>query len=158
MRFTLGSRSSLEPAWQLIKGCGWSLTHVIHGLESLNFNTNVRDNAAFKLPSDLSVRKSFAREPRLQPFISHEITTAITPLQLANHIRNEQFDQLIPLSKQAVPSLHSLIISLSTESTRWQLFCQQDRVSATLDKQPLFQLKLIDAPAKRFLASNDIRI
>ena len=44
LRFTLGSRSSVEPIWQLISGCHWSLAEMIKGLSASNFNTNARDN------------------------------------------------------------------------------------------------------------------
>lgn len=158
VRYTLGSRSSLEPAWQLIKGCGWSLTCVVNGLETLNFNTSVRDSAAFKLPSDLSVRKSFAREPRLQPFLNIGAADSISPVQLALRIRNQQFDQLTAIEKRPLPSLHSLIVSLSTESRRWQIERQQNRVQASLDHQPMFTLMLLDTLAKRHCSNVDIRL
>ncbi|KGK41975.1 hypothetical protein LH51_10735 [Nitrincola sp. A-D6] len=50
IRYTLGARTSLEPAWQLIKRCNWSLKAVLEGLDSLEFSSNARDNAHFTLP------------------------------------------------------------------------------------------------------------
>lgn len=155
LRYTLGSRTSLEPAWQLIKGCGWSLRLVMEGLESLNFNANVRDNAAFRLPSDLSVRKSFAREPRLQPFLVNA-SQHISPVTLGKYLRDEQYTKLHALSSYPLPNLHSLIISLSTEPERWQVTQQQDLVKVILDSQPLFQLTLTNTSVKRYLSSSSM--
>ncbi|TVQ69463.1 MAG: hypothetical protein EA373_08745 [Oceanospirillales bacterium] len=156
VRYTLGSRSSLEPAWQLIKGCRWSLQCVIEGLESLNFNTNVRDNSAFKIPSELSVRKSFAHEPRLYPFIAPAKMHSITTDQLARVLRADQYDQFEMLSKSFSPSIHSIILSMSTEPQKWRLTQENSRLKAEFNGQAVFQLHLSDRLSKRHLVCEKI--
>lgn len=65
VRYTLGSRRSIDPAWQLIKRCQWSLTALLEGLETLDFGSNVRDNELLGVHTDLSARRSFPRDPYL---------------------------------------------------------------------------------------------
>ncbi|GAA0783665.1 hypothetical protein [Marinobacterium sediminicola] len=65
VRYTLGSRSSMDPAWQLIKRCQWSLSALVKGLNTLDFGGNVRDNELLGVHSDLSARRSRPRDPHL---------------------------------------------------------------------------------------------
>jgi|GEM_PF-709138 len=65
IKYSLGSRTSIEPAWQLIKSCNWQLDVIIAGLEQLDFSSNVRDNSLLRGHSDLTVRKFFAKEREL---------------------------------------------------------------------------------------------
>ncbi len=65
LRYTLGSRNSIEPVWQLISRCNWSLTEITDGLESMAFTGNARDSKNADWDSDLSVRRSVPREPGL---------------------------------------------------------------------------------------------
>ena len=62
VKYSLGSRSSMEPVWRLIKSCNWNIQHIIQGLEEMDFSSNVRDNSLLKAHTDLSVRKYFSRE------------------------------------------------------------------------------------------------
>lgn len=62
VKYSIGSRTSIEPVWQLIKGCKWNLNAIILGLEEMDFSSNVRDNSLLKAHTDLSVRKYFSRE------------------------------------------------------------------------------------------------
>lgn len=156
LRYTLGSRTSLEPAWQLIKGCHWSLNAVVEGLNSLNFNTNVRDRGHFNLPSDLSVRKSFTREPRLYPFAGETAKERITPDSLAELLRNQQYEQLQILSSQGALNVHSLMISLATEHHVWQLFEENSKILAHYRGRPMFALQLSKQTPKRHLLSQEL--
>ena len=45
IKYSLGSRRSVEPAWQLIRACNWDLTALVNGLEQMDFSSNVRDNS-----------------------------------------------------------------------------------------------------------------
>lgn len=155
-RYTLGSRTSLEPAWQLIKGCQWSLTCVMDGLESLNFNTNVRDNNLINLPRDLSVRKSFARESRLAPLLTPSLNETFSPETLALKLRNEQFSQLESLNPAATFNIHSLIISLSTQQEDWKLIKQDNHVTGYYRNTPLIAVNLIQSAPKRHLRNHEI--
>lgn len=78
--YSLGSSASIEPAWQLIKGCQWHLKAVIEGLEKLNFSANVRDNTLLKRHSDLSVRKFFSRQKGILPPSSLGLIQPLTAL------------------------------------------------------------------------------
>ncbi|WP_372738097.1 hypothetical protein [Neptunomonas sp.] len=64
-KFSLGSKSSIEPAWKMIKACNWQLSGIIDGLVSLKFNSNARDNAFPGIHRDLTVRKFFAKDKQL---------------------------------------------------------------------------------------------
>jgi hypothetical protein len=156
VRFTLGSRSSMEPAWQLIKGCGWSLRSVIEGLESLNFNTNVRDNSAFNIPSELSVRKSFAKEPRLSNFINPTVSNTLSAERLAQCLYAQQYDQFELLSKSFTPSLHSIMLSLSTEPQKWRIAEENFFLKASFNSQAVFRLRLKNSSTKRYLCYDKI--
>lgn len=62
LKYSLGSRTSIEPAWQLIKSCRWDLTAIITGLEQLDFSSNVRDNSLLMAHTDLTVRKFYCKD------------------------------------------------------------------------------------------------
>lgn len=156
VRYTLGSRSSLEPAWQLIKRCGWSLQSVIEGLDSLNFSTNVRDKSTFKIPSELSVRKSFAKEPRLCSFIKPVVSNTISAELLAQHLYAGQYDQLEMLSTSFNSGLHSIMLSLSAEPQKWLITEENSFLKASFNSQAVCQLQLKTSPAKRHLLSEKI--
>lgn len=64
-KYSLGSRVSVEPVWQLIKSCDWQLKRILEGLESMDFSSNVRDNSLLKVHTDITVRKSFSKERTL---------------------------------------------------------------------------------------------
>lgn len=65
MRFTLGSKTTLEPVWQIISRCNWSLQTILNGLEGLDNGTTVRDRPITEWSPDLSVRRSIPREQHL---------------------------------------------------------------------------------------------
>ncbi len=64
-KYSLGSKSSIEPIWKMIKSCNWQLSTIIDGLVSLEFNSNARDNAFPGIHRDLTVRKFFAKDKQL---------------------------------------------------------------------------------------------
>jgi len=64
-KYSLGSRVSVEPVWQLIKSCDWQLRRILEGLESMDFSSNVRDNSLLRAHTDITVRKSFSKERTL---------------------------------------------------------------------------------------------
>ncbi|GAA0693616.1 hypothetical protein GCM10009104_21230 [Marinobacterium maritimum] len=78
VRYTLGSRRSIDPAWQLVKRCNWSLKRLVAGLDTLDFGGNVRDNELLGVHSDLSARRSQPRDPHLHAPTSSE---RLAPLQ-----------------------------------------------------------------------------
>lgn len=78
LRYTLGSRRSIDPAWQLIKRCEWSLGALLQGLENMDFGSNVRDNELLGVHTDLSARRSFPRGPHLN---APDSSTLLRPLR-----------------------------------------------------------------------------
>lgn len=164
IRYTLGARSSLEPAWQLIKRCDWSLKTLLEGLNSLEFNSNVRDNARFNLPADLSVRKSFAREPRLQP--ASRVLQPTPPLstghpsaiQIAQLLHDEQYHAWLSLKSTAPLSPHAVILSLSTEPHRWQFDLKDQMLTLYLDGQAHISCRLKSIRPPRRLCSLNVKL
>lgn len=62
VKYSLGSRHTMEPVWRLIKACNWDLQGIIQGLKGMDFSSNVRDNSLLKVHTDLTARKFYARE------------------------------------------------------------------------------------------------
>lgn len=87
IKYSLGARHSLAPAWALIKACNWRLDTLIAGLEALDFGSNVRDNSLLGVHTDLSVRRYFARERHIS---SPSRLGLLTPLQQAPDIWDAQ--------------------------------------------------------------------
>lgn len=165
IRYTLGARSSMEPAWQLIKGCNWSLKKLIDGLNTLNFNSNARDNSGFSLPKDISVRKSFANEPRLlsaRHLLINAKSISIASLSanwMANIIRNEQYTGWITLNKSATNiNPHTACLSLSTEPCRWAFERSGNAVTLYLDGQPHINFQLTRKAPPRHLLSTEVKL
>ncbi len=65
IKYSIGSRSSVEPAWLFIKHCNFSLKRMLAGLQQLEFNGNARDNSLRGLIRDVTVRKFFSKEKAL---------------------------------------------------------------------------------------------
>ena len=83
IRYTLGSRTTLEPVWQIITRCNWSLTELMEGLDSLEPGSTVRDKGISNWSPDLSVRRSIPREQQLYseaPLGAWEEPTDIMPI------------------------------------------------------------------------------
>lgn len=123
LRFTLGSRSSIEPIWQLISGCQWSLAEMIKGLSASNFNTNARDNRISDWSPDLSARRSFPRESglfsgdNLGVFKKHRSDTI--PSDIGSVISCLAWGDYTQLSVNF--SVCSAIIALSDQPEHWQI-------------------------------------
>ena len=64
-KYSLGSKSSIEPIWKMIKACNWQLSAIISGLDELSFGSNARDNAFPDIHRELTVRKFFAKDKQL---------------------------------------------------------------------------------------------
>ncbi|WP_415895842.1 hypothetical protein ACMXYQ_05415 [Neptuniibacter sp. PT34_22] len=129
VKYSLGSRTSMEPVWRLIKGCNWDLNAILTGLEQMAFDSNVRDNSLLKVHTDLSVRKYFSRERCL---VSPNTLGLLEPLMaqpdiwdaqsLAKLISHQQFSSLqnevkaLPGSKQNAgappPSISTIMMIL----------------------------------------------
>tara|TARA_Y100000782_G_scaffold28460_1_gene31853 strand:+ start:12773 stop:13465 length:693 start_codon:yes stop_codon:yes gene_type:complete len=113
IKYSLGSRTSMEPVWRLIKGCNWQLDNILAGLEEMDFTSNVRDNSLISAHTDLSVRKYFNREHcivapsnlGLLPPLS-SFPAIWDPLSINQLLSNQQYTDLRD-ERKALPSQHS---------------------------------------------------
>ncbi|KEA63700.1 hypothetical protein ADIMK_2156 [Marinobacterium lacunae] len=134
-RYTLGARSSMQPAWDLIRGCNWSLRAIIKGLQQLDFNTNVRDNALLGLHGDVSVRKRFANERNL---LSPTASGLLHPLDalpeqwsgdaLCRLLANEQWRDWQSESEGENLSPRALLLALQQSCEQWQVARRGERL------------------------------
>lgn len=62
VKYSIGSRQSVKPAWEFIKACNFSLSYMVQGLETTRFDGNVRDNSFLRRTPDITVRKFFGKE------------------------------------------------------------------------------------------------
>jgi hypothetical protein len=155
VRYTLGSRRTMEPAWQLIKGCNWSLTRLIEGLASLDFGSNVRDNGLLGLGGDLSARRSFPRDRHLHSPASSRLLPPLKqlPQQWNSHtlsclLANEQFRDWRDEQEEASLSAAGILLDMLDQPEQWsgrpfgprlQLFYRNQVLTSlipALDRQP----------------------
>ncbi|WP_027852326.1 hypothetical protein [Marinobacterium litorale] len=143
-RYTLGSRASMKPAWDLIKGCNWSLRRIIEGLEQLEFDANVRDNALLGVHGDVSVRKRRAREPNL---IAPSQSGLLTPLRelpdnwtvasLSKLLANAQYRDWNDECNPPLLSPRTLLIALRDSAEHWQVARDGGRLFVLYKGEPL---------------------
>jgi hypothetical protein len=127
VKFSLGSRLSLEPAWALVKACNWRLDKLMEGLETLDFRSNVRDNSLLGVHTDLSVRRYFARERHIS---SPSRLGLLEPLQqapaiwdghnLSRLLANDQWQDLRP-ARQASGATSADVAPIDSNSLLLQL-------------------------------------
>ncbi|WP_415904034.1 hypothetical protein ACMXYW_10640 [Neptuniibacter sp. QD48_55] len=157
VKYSLGSRTSMEPVWRLIKGCNWDLNAILSGLEQMAFDSNVRDNSLLKVHTDLSVRKYFSRErclvaPNtlglLEPLMAQpDIWDAQTLAKLISH---QQFSSLqnevkaLPGSKQNAgappPSVSTIMMILLDPVEQCIGQVHKGRLHIFRGKQPFISL------------------
>lgn len=157
VKYSLGSRNSMEPVWRLIKGCNWDLGAILAGLEQMEFGSNVRDNSLLKVHTDLSVRKYFSRERGL---VSPASLGLLPPLlsapdiwhaqAVAQMISHQQFSDLrnevkaLP-GKQSIagappPSLSSIMMILLDPIEQCIGQMHKERLHIFRGKQPFISL------------------
>ncbi len=122
VKFSLGSRLSLEPAWALVKACNWRLDRLIEGLETLDFRSNVRDNSLLGVHTDLSVRRYFARERHI---CSPSRLGLLQPLQqtpaiwdghsLSRLLANDQWQDLQPARQASAATSANAVLKPPAE-------------------------------------------
>lgn len=146
VRYTLGSRRSLEPAWDLIRGCQWSLAQIVDGLEQLDFSGNVRDNALLSRHRDLSVRKRFVREPHLTPPSASGLLNPLSSLpenwdldSLCRLIANRQWRDW-RAEQTSSPSAQALLVALQETDAQWQVMRRGARLILLHEGTPLISL------------------
>ncbi len=150
IKYSLGSSETLEPAWQLIKGCEWRLSRIITGLETLDFNTNARDNDFANQLSALSVRKFYAKDKRLlapsligglapltKPPEQWSITAAIALLS------NEQFEQPHYLARpdKRAPT-EQLLLQMLDSPEGWDITTNGETITLLYHQSPVFSCRI----------------
>lgn len=165
VRFTLGSRLSMEPAWKLIRECNWSLTRLTEGLKSLDFGSNARDNSLMGPGGDLSARRSFPRDPHLH---SPACSRLLPPLQqlpaewdshsLSCLLANGQFRDWRDEQVEAGLSAVGILLDLLNHPQPWSGRSRGDRLLLCYRGQALASLiPALDSspatPARRRLLS-----
>ncbi|SEQ53893.1 hypothetical protein SAMN03080615_01908 [Amphritea atlantica] len=142
IKYSLGSRSSLKPAWKFIQACDFNLQMMIDGLAEINFDGNVRDNSLLKAHTDLTVRKFFSKDRsiispgnlgRLIPLT--EAPSLWTLPHLSRLLANQQFrglrsEQLaLPGNDQFMveykgipaPEAQELLVGIINQPEQWQV-------------------------------------
>lgn len=157
IKYSLGSRRSMEPVWRLIKGCNWDLRTIINGLEEMDFSSNARDNSILKVHTDLSVRKYFSRERCIAPPSRIGLLPPLMaqpdiwgPQQLASLITHQQFSdlrneqQLLPGKRQSLleaPETSEITLVLLDPIEKCIGQMHADRLHIYRGQQPFISLK-----------------
>ena len=147
-KYSLGSKSSMEPAWTLIKACHWQLSDIITGLESLSFSSNARDNAFLGIHTDLSVRKFFSKDKQL---LAPSLIGSIEPLlTLPKKWETKHICQLLShqqyLSVSFLPSpdkdapIRSVILRLLESSSGWNVEQRDAHLILSYQNKPILDI------------------
>jgi hypothetical protein len=162
IKYSIGSKHSIEPTWRLIKGCNWHLSTLIDGLETLRFDSNVRDNSFLKAHSDITVRRFFAKEKAL---FNPERIGLVTPVTIRPNewslddvirlISHDQFKFAVcVLSPKTAPPIKHVLLRLLESHEGWTLECIQmddeEDIILSFKGKPILQLTPdIKKPAPR---------
>lgn len=157
IKYSIGSRSSVEPAWSLIRACNWDLSRIIAGLEQMDFGSNVRDNSLLGVHTELTARKFFAKEKALTTPSALGLLKPLSapPARWDGHtllrlVSNQQYRDLrceqlaLPggshHSALSVPSRHSLRLMLLEQAQQWRGLPQGERLLLCREQQPMLSL------------------
>lgn len=134
LKYSIGSRTTMEPAWRFIKACDFNLQMMIDGLNQVDFNGNVRDNSFLKAHSDLTVRKFFSKDKNI---VSPSHMGLLSPLQRLPNVWNIAGVCRL-LANQQFSHLDNEQLALPGEN-------HQQYTGKTTDSKALL-LALLDAP------------
>ncbi|MBY4678739.1 hypothetical protein [Marinobacterium arenosum] len=159
VKYSLGSRLSVEPVWQLIKGCQWNLATIIEGLEALDFRSNVRDNSLLGVHTDLTVRKFFAKE---RPLIAPSSIGLLQPLHEAPPIwsarplmallANGQYQDLQGRAGSPAPPVAQLLLQMMEQPQSWLGHEHRGRLYLLHERKAVASLLMELKPPKPRLA------
>jgi hypothetical protein len=151
IKYSLGSRQSVEPAWNFIKACRFDLAYMVEGLERLEFEGNARDNSGFPALRGGSIRKFFAKEravispaflgpleplTHLPPFWEmHSVCRLLANGQL-RELRNDTPGK--NTGQQADPA--GLLLALVEAPEQWQARQRDERLYIYRDRRAVFSL------------------
>lgn len=150
LKYSVGSRSSVAPAWQFIKACQFDLRRMIELLQQQEFEGNARDNAALGLIRNVTIRQFFAKE---RSVISPAFLGPLAPLieqptfwdlhSVCRLLSNQQFDDLRSDSRShpgQPPNYRSLLLALIENPQHWQLQLRSGRLYIFKDQRHLYSL------------------
>ncbi|MGB2130025.1 MAG: hypothetical protein ACPHXW_01285 [Marinobacterium sp.] len=164
VRYTLGSRRSIDPAWQLIKRCDWSLSALLKGLDTLDFGSNVRDNELLGVHTDLSARRSSPRDPHLHAPDSSALLRLLT--RFPSHWNLKSLQQLLVngqfrdwrLEQDSVElTPRALLVELTERPTTWSARLAGPRLQLSY-KQTLFASLIPDLTTDTTQRTNRLAI
>ncbi|MBR9829901.1 MAG: hypothetical protein GYB41_14910 [Oceanospirillales bacterium] len=147
VRYTLGSRRAIDPAWQLIKRCNWSLSTLVAGLDTLDFGGNVRDNDLLGVHTDMSARRSTPRDPHLHAPGCSEVLTPLRrlpaswdSLNLKRLLANQQYRDWRSEQEGINLTPAALLLDLLAHAEDWSASPSGPRLLISCRRQPLISL------------------
>ncbi len=162
IKYSIGSRHSIAPAWHFIKACDFNLQRMIDLLQGLAFDSNARDNALLGLRPDTNIRKFFSKERAL---ISPAFLGPLEPLDqpppfwdrhsACRLLANQQFCDLRcdspdgphPAAAGETPDPQAILLSLVEATERWQIESRPPRIYIFKDRRHLYSLEpLLETP------------
>lgn len=148
-KYSLGSKSSIEPIWKMIKACNWQLSTIIDGLISLEFNSNVRDNAFPEMHRDLTVRKFFAKDKQLlaptligplTPLIAEPESWSISDVcRLLSH-QQYSYSEFLPQPLKPAP-LRSMLLKIIDSPYGWAVTTHGTEISLSYLNKALVKIQ-----------------
>ncbi len=161
VRYSIGSRHSVEPAWNFIRASRFNLEFMVQALESVDFRGNARDNSIFGAVPDVNIRKFFARD---RAVISPSFLGPLDPLSaIPEHwdlhstcrlLANDQFEDLrsekqtLETESATAPNAASLLVTIIENPDRWHVRLRNSRLWLLDGRQPTCSLVVsIDTPA-----------
>jgi len=135
-KYSIGAKQSDEAAWALVESCQWSLKTLLVKLSSLDFNSNVRDNNALNVHSDLTLRQFFSKDKCI---ISPLLLAQLTPLQKSpkawylNDVKRllstDQYSDIKWLSKDPhLNSIKAVLMQLISHPEGWRVDMQKEKI------------------------------
>ena len=150
IKYSIGSRHSVAPAWHFIKACDFNLSRMVELLQSQEFDGNARDHALLGMHRDINIRKFFAKE---RAVISPAFLGPLQPLQQppgywdlhssCRLLANGQFDDLRCDSKVHQPAKldpQALLLALIEQPEQWQVQPRLPRLYIFKDRNHLYSL------------------
>ena len=151
VKFSIGSRHSIEPAWNFIKAGRFNLDYIVKSLEAVDFQGNARDNSFLRTITDVKIRKFFAKE---QAIISPSFLGPLEPMtQLPKFwvlhdccrlLANQQFQQLrlevqrLNTEQQLNPDPSGVLLTLIEKPDQWKVRLRNSRIWLLQGTQPIF--------------------